>query len=322
MGDIVRFLARRLIFSIVVLWFVATIVFFMYFVAPNDVARTLAGRQASAATVAAIRHNLGLDRPLLVQYWSFLGRAAHGNLGFSYLNSRSVLSLVGQRAGVTVSLVVGGAVIWLVIGVGAGMLGATRPRSVIDRATTGIALLFYSMPTFLLGEFLLLVLFFRLHLIGVDWFPGAGYVPLATDPLQWALHLVLPWLTIALITAATYARLTRSSMLDVMGEDYIRTARAKGISRPRILFRHVLRSAITPVVTQFGIDVGTMLGGVVVTENVFGLPGMGQLIVSSITRQDLPTIIGLVLLASAFVIVANIIVDIVYVFLDPRVRLN
>jgi peptide/nickel transport system permease protein len=290
-GDIVRFLARRLIFSIVVLWFVATIVFFMYFVAPNDVARTLAGRQASAATVAAIRHNLGLDRPLLVQYWSFLGRAAHGNLGFSYLNSRSVLSLVGQR-------------------------------SVIDRATTGIALLFYSMPTFLLGEFLLLVLFFRLHLIGVDWFPGAGYVPLATDPLQWALHLVLPWLTIALITAATYARLTRSSMLDVMGEDYIRTARAKGISRPRILFRHVLRSAITPVVTQFGIDVGTMLGGVVVTENVFGLPGMGQLIVSSITRQDLPTIIGLVLLASAFVIVANIIVDIVYVFLDPRVRLN
>jgi peptide/nickel transport system permease protein len=321
-ADIVRFLARRVVFGVMVLWAVATIIFFMYFVAPNDVARTLAGRQASAETVASIRHNLGLDRPIMAQYLSFLGRMVHGDLGYSYLYAAPVKSLVGQRAGVTMSLVAGGAVIWVVIGVGAGIIGAIRPRSFLDRTTTGVALVFYSMPTFLLGELLLLFLFFRLHLIGLDWFPGAGYIPLTHDPAQWAQHLVLPWLTIALITAATYSRLTRSSMLDVAGEDYIRTARAKGLSGSRILFHHNLRSAITPVVTQFGIDVGTMLGGVVVTENVFGLPGMGQLIVTSITRQDLPTIIGLVLVASAFVIVANIVVDLVYVALDPRVRLN
>ncbi len=231
-------------------------------------------------------------------------------------------TLIGQSFPVTFSLALGGAVIWLVAGVSSGVLAATKPRSVADRATTGVALLFYSMPTFLLGELLLLLFFLELRKAGVDWFPASGYVPFTQNPGQWALHLVLPWLTIALVTAATYTRLTRAAMLDVLGEDYIRTARAKGLTERRVSYRHALRAAITPIVTQFGIDVGTLLGGVIVTETVFGLPGLGQLAINSIDHQDLPTIIGLVLLASAFVVAANVLVDIAYAALDPRVRLS
>jgi peptide/nickel transport system permease protein len=318
----VRFLSRRIGFGVVVMWLVATIVFLMYFIAPHDVARTLAGKQASPDTVAAIKHNLGLDRPIIDQYGSFLWRALHGNFGYSYANSQSVTSLVWQALPVTASLVIGGALLWLVIGVSTGVLASTRPRSLVDRTTSGLALFFFSMPTFLLGEVLLLVLFFRLHLAGIDWFPAAGYVPLTTNPVQWAHYLILPWLTIALVTAATYVRLTRGSMLDVMGEDYIRTARAKGLREGRVVYRHGLRAALTPVLTQFGIDVGTLLGGAIVTENVFGLPGLGELAINSLTKQDLPTIIGLVLLASAFVVVANIVVDICYALLDAKVRLS
>jgi peptide/nickel transport system permease protein len=316
-----RFLTRRVVFGVVVLWFVATVVFAMYFVAPNNVARTLAGREASLATVAAIKHNLGLDRPILVQYGSFLWKALHGNLGYSYTNSEPVTTLIGQALPVTASLVVGGAIVWLLLGLSTGVLAATRPRSLVDRTATGFALFFYSMPTFLLGEVLLLVLFFRLHLLHINIFPAAGYVPLTQNPVQWARYLILPWLTIALVTAATYTRLTRSSMLDVLGEDYIRTARSKGMRESRVIFRHGLRAGLTPMLTQFGIDVGTLLGGAIVTENVFGLPGLGELAINSLTKQDLPTIIGLVLLSSAFVVVANIVVDVFYSLLDPRVRL-
>jgi peptide/nickel transport system permease protein len=317
-----RFLGRRLAFGVVVMWIVATAVFVLYFVVPNDVARTLAGREASPATVSAIRHSLGLDRPILDQYGSFLWKALHGNLGYSYINSTPVTTLIKQRIWVTISLVIGGAVIWLTLGVAAGVLAATRARTAWDRTVTGFALLFYSMPTFLLGELLLLVLFYELHLAGIDWFPGTGYVSFGQNPASWARHLILPWISIALVTAATYVRLTRSSMLEVLGEDYIRTAHSKGLSDRRITYRHALRAALTPVVTQFGIDVGTLLGGVIVTENVFGMPGLGALIVSSVLAQDLPTIIGLVLLASAFVVVANIVVDVLYALLDPRVRLE
>jgi peptide/nickel transport system permease protein len=317
-----RFLLRRVVFGVVVMWLVATTVFIMYFVAPHDVARTLAGRQASEATIAAIRHNLGLDRPVIAQYGSFLWRALHGDFGYSYTNAEPVTNLISNGLPVTASLVIGGAVLWLFMGVGIGVLAATRPRSMMDRTATGFSLFFYSMPTFLLGEVLLLLLFFRLHLIGIDWFPGAGYTPLLQDPVEWARHLLLPWFTIALVTAATYVRLTRGSMLDVLGEDYIRTARAKGLSRRRVIYRHGLRAGLTPVVTQFGIDVGTLLGGAIVTENVFGLPGLGELAISALSKQDLPTVIGLVLLASAFVVIANIVVDILYSVLDARVRVS
>jgi len=319
---LLRFLARRIALGAVVMWTVATVVFVMYFAAPHDAARLIAGRQADPDTVAAVSRNLGLDRPLLAQYGSFLGRLLHGNLGYSYTNSEPVTTLIGQGVPVTVSLAIGGAVLWLLLGVSVGVLAAVKRRSLVDRATTGLALLFYSMPTFLLGELLLLGLFYELHLLGFNLFPGGGFVPFTRDPVQWAQHLLLPWLTIALVSAATYTRLTRAVLLDVLGEDYIRTARAKGLSERRVTLHHGLRSALAPILTQFGLDVGTLLGGVVVTETVFGLPGLGQLLIVSISHQDLPTTIGLVLLASAFVVVANLVVDVLYVVLDPRVRLS
>jgi peptide/nickel transport system permease protein len=187
---------------------------------------------------------------------------------------------------------------------------------------TVFALFFYSMPTFLLGLLLLYFLYFRLTLAGVSVFPAGGYASLTETPGDWFIHLVLPWLTLALVSAATYTRLTRASMLDVLGEDYVRTARAKGVRESRVVLRHALRAALTPVVTQFGIDVGSLLGGVVVTETVFSLPGLGKTAIDAINQQDLPVIIGIVLFASAAVVVANIVVDIVYAVLDPRVRLH
>jgi peptide/nickel transport system permease protein len=317
---VLRFLVRRIALAVLVMWVVATAVFALYFVAPHDVARLIAGRQATAQTVALVRHRLGLDQPVLVQYGRFLWRLLHGDLGYSFVNSEPVTQIISQDFPVTASLAAGGAVLWMLIGVSTGVLAATRPRSLADRITTGFALFFYSMPTFLLGELFLLFLFFRLYVAGFHFFPGSGYVPLGSDPGEWARHLILPWLTIALVSAATYSRLTRASMLDVLGEDYIRTARSKGLSERRVTYRHALRSAMTPIVTQFGIDLGTLLGGVIVTEQVFGLPGLGRQAVLSITTQDLPVIIGIVLLASAFIVTANIIVDLSYALLDPRVR--
>jgi peptide/nickel transport system permease protein len=316
------FLARRILLGLVVLWVITAVVFCMFFVAPSNVARLIAGRQATPETVALVKHRLGLDRPVLDQYGTYMWNLLHGDVGYSFYNSTSVRSLIWQRIPVTFSLAIGAAVLWLLIGVSSGVLAATRPRSLADRTVTVAALFFYSMPAFLLGVIFLYFLFFRLHLAGITFFPGSGYVPLTQDPLGWAQHLILPWLTIALVTAALYSRLTRGSLLDVLGEDYIRTARAKGLPERRVVYRHGLRSAITPVVTQFGIDLGTLLGGVIIVENIFGLPGLGQLAVQSVTQQDLPVIIGTVVLAAAFIVAANIVVDICYALLDPRVRVH
>jgi peptide/nickel transport system permease protein len=318
----VRFVARRILLGLVVLWAITAIVFVMFFVAPSNVAQLIAGRQATPETVALVKHRLGLDRSVLDQYGSYMWNLLHGDVGYSFYNSTSVRSLIWDRAPVTFSLAIGAAILWLFIGVSTGVLAATRPRSLADRVVTVAALFFYSMPAFLLGLVFLYFLFFRLHLAGITIFPGSGYVPLTKDPLQWAQHLLLPWFTIALVTAALYSRLTRGSMLDVLGEDYIRTARAKGLSERRVVYRHGLRSAITPVVTQFGIDLGTLLGGVIIVENIFGLPGLGQLAVQSVTTHDLPVIIGTVVLASAFIVTANILVDVCYAILDPRVRVH
>jgi peptide/nickel transport system permease protein len=218
--------------------------------------------------------------------------------------------------------VVGSAILWLTIGVFNGVMSAIRPRSFVDRGLTVFALFFYSMPSFLLGLLLLYFLYFQLTLAGITIFPPGGFVPLSDGVIPWAQHLILPWLTLALVSAAIYTRLTRGSMLDVLGEDYIRTARSKGIPERRVILRHGLRSALTPVVTQFGIDVGALLGGAVVTETVFSLPGIGKASIEAITQQNQPVIIATVLLASTAVVIANIIVDVMYAVLDPRVRMH
>ena len=316
-----RFLAHRLLLGLLVLWIVSVAVFVLFFVTPHDPARLIAGRLATPQTVALVNHRLGLDRPLLEQYGGFVWRVLHGDLGYSYYSSAPVRQLLLSRLPVTVSLSLGAAVLWLVAGVGVGVAAARRPRSLTDRAGTVFVLTGLSMPTFLVGLLLIYFLFFRLHLAGIDLFPAGGYVPLTQDPAGWVQHLLLPWITLAVVIAATYSRLTRSSLLEVLGQDYIRTARSKGLSESRVVYRHGLRSALTPVVTQLGIDLGGLLGGVIVTEQVFGLPGLGQLAWQSVTNQDLPVIIGTVLVASLFIVVANILVDLSYAVLDPRVRL-
>jgi peptide/nickel transport system permease protein len=317
-----RFLVRRIALGALVMWLITIAVFALFFVAPNNVARTLAGRQAPPETVALISHRLGLDQPVWKQYVDFLGNALHGDLGYDYYHQVPVTEIIGAALPITLSVVVGGAIIWIVLGVTNGVLSAIRPRSFVDRSLTAFSLFFYSMPTFLLGLLFLYFFYFRLTLAGITFFPAGGYAPLSDGFWSWFQHMVLPWFTLALVSAATYTRLTRASMLDVLGEDYVRTARSKGISERRVILRHGLRAALTPVVTQFGIDVGALLGGVVVTETVFSLPGLGKTAIDAINQQDLPVIIGIVLFASLAVVVANIVVDMVYAVLDPRVRLH
>jgi peptide/nickel transport system permease protein len=322
---VARFLIRRTLQGLLVIWLMTVTVFLIFFVGPGPalVARVLAGRQASAADVAHVAHVLQLDRPIYVQYGHFVWLLLHGNLGYDYYHSQSVDSIIAAAFPITLSLVLGASILWLVIGVLSGILSAVKTRSVYDRTATTFALFFYSMPTFVLGFLLILGLYYEFTIHGISVFPAPGtWVPFTTNPLQWARGLILPWLTIALVTAATYTRLTRGSMLDVSGEDYIRTARSKGMTERRLIFRHTLRSALTPLVTQFGLDVGVLIGGAIITETVFQLPGLGYTAIQAITNQDLPVVIGVVIVGSAGVVIANVVVDILYAVLDPRVRMH
>jgi peptide/nickel transport system permease protein len=321
---VARFLVRRIALGILVLWLVTITVFLIFYVGPGPgaVARTLAGRQATPQVVALVSHRLLLDRPLWVQYGHFLWLLLHGNLGYDFYHDQSVNTIIAAAFPITLSLVVGASILWLTMGVLSGVVSAVRTRSLWDRTFTVLALLFYSMPTFVLGFLLLIVLYYELTVRGVALFPGSGYTPFTTNPFEWFRGLILPWFTLALVSAAVYTRLTRGSMLDVLGDDFIRTARSKGLSERRVVFRHALRAALTPVVTQFGIDVGVLLGGAIITEQVFGMPGLGYTAVQAIGQQDLPVIIGVVIVASTAVVTANIAVDAIYAVLDPRVRLH
>jgi peptide/nickel transport system permease protein len=319
----VYFLIRRILGGLFVLWFVATCTFALFFARPvTTVARQLAGRAATPAVIAEVTRNLGLNRPFLAQYRSFLDQVfLHFNFGKSYYLDESVRTLMSQDLPISASVVVGGVVLWLVVGLGVGILSATRARSVFDRLSTVAVLAGLSMPVFVLGELLILLVFVPLNQHGVTWI-NTGYVGLSAGIIPWAGHMLLPWITLATVQAAVYTRLTRGSLLDTLGEDYIRTARAKGLTERRVIYRHGVRAALTPVVSQLGIDIGALLGGVLVVENVFSLPGLGAQSVSAIDTGDLPVIIGFVLLAALFVVVANIIVDCVYALLDPRVRIQ
>jgi peptide/nickel transport system permease protein len=322
---VARFLIRRILQGLFVMWLMTVTVFLIFYVGPGpaDVARVLAGREATPATVAAVAHRLLLDRPIYVQYGHFIWQLLHGSLGYDYYHGESVNTVIATAFPVTLSLVIGAAVLWLVMGLASGITSAVKTRSLWDRAFTTLALGFYSMPTFVLGPLLVLILYYQLTLHHINIFAApATWVSFTQNPVKWLQVLILPWLTLALVSAATYTRLSRGSMLDVFGEDYIRTARSKGMSERRLIFRHALRSALTPVVTQFGLDVGVLIGGAVITETVFGLPGLGRDAVNAIGQQDLPVVIGVVIVASASVIIANLLVDILYAVLDPRVRLH
>jgi peptide/nickel transport system permease protein len=316
-----RYILRRLLWGVLLLIVVSALTFVLFRILPTaDPAKLRAGRLQSPKIIAEIRHDLGLDKPLLTQFWLYMkGIFLHFDLGFSYYSNAPVKELIFDRLPATLSLVFGGAVIWVVTGLGVGIISARRAGSRLDRASMGTALVLVSAPEYWLG---LLALFFFASDIGkIPIFPGAGsYVPLTSDPAKWFGSLIMPWFVVAAGTAAIYARLIRGSLLETMGEDYIRTARAKGLTERRVVLRHGLRSAINPIVTVLGIDIAVLLGSAVLVETVFDIPGIGRLNYTAITHSDYPIIQGTVLLAALFIVVANIVVDIIYAFLDPRVR--
>jgi peptide/nickel transport system permease protein len=316
-----RYIIRRLLWGVLLLIVVSALTFVLFRILPTaDPAKLRAGRLQSPKIIAEIRHDLGLDKPLLTQFWLYMkGIFLHFNLGFSYYSNAPVKELIFNRLPATLSLVLGGAVVWLVAGIGIGIISARRAGSRLDRASMGTALVLVSAPEYWLG---LLALFFFASDIGkIPLLPGAGsYVGLTEDPAKWFTSLIMPWLVVAAGTAAIYARLLRGSLIETMGEDYIRTARAKGLTERAVVLRHGMRSAINPIVTVLGIDIAVLLGSAVLVETVFDIPGIGRLNYVAITHSDFPIIQGTVLLAALFIIVANIVVDIVYAFLDPRVR--
>jgi peptide/nickel transport system permease protein len=319
---IVGYLIRRVLSGFIVVWAVATASFFLFFARPvNIVAHQLAGREATPQVINEVINNLGLNQPIMTQYWHFLNNLLHGNLGFSYFTGESVDTMLKQDLPPTVSLVIGATILWLVFGLGIGILSATRARSVFDRVSSVGVLVGLSLPVFVTGELLILVVFQPLYSHGFK-FINTGYAGITSGIGPFIGHMLLPWITLATVQAAVYTRLSRNQLLETLGEDYIRTARAKGLSERRVVFKHGVRAALTPVVSQLGVDIGTLLGGVVVVESVFGLGGIGQTSIEAVNNDNLPVIIGFVILAAVFVVIANILVDLFYATLDPRVRIT
>jgi peptide/nickel transport system permease protein len=318
----IAYIIRRLLWSVLLLLVVSFITFLMFVVLPSaDPALLRAGRNPTPEVVAAIREQLGLDRPWYVQYGKYVWNLVTDfDFGYSYQNNVAVRDTIFDRLPATASLAVGGAVTWLLIGIPIGIVSAIKRGTLLDRLAMGGALLAISAPVYWVG---LVSIYLFSNDLGklLPIFQGSGnYTPITEDPIAWAAALILPWLVLATAFAAIYARFLRSNLLDVMGEDYIRTARSKGLGERRVVFKHGLRSAVTPIVTIFGLDLGILFGGAILTETVFNIPGVGRLAYDAIQKSDLPIVQGTVLIAALAVILANLVVDIVYAFLDPRVR--
>jgi peptide/nickel transport system permease protein len=321
----IRYLVRRLL-GAVVLFFAATFAtYVIFYVIPNDPARVVAGRSATPEQVAQVRAYIGSDQPVVVQYYRFIKRiTVDRSLGESFVTRQSVNQTVFAAALKTASIVVGGALLWLLISIPIGVLSALRPRSRLDRAAMGFVLLGVSAHPVWIG---LVFSYFVGYKLG--WTPISGYCTIVHHsdagcggPTQWLSHLILPWITFSLVFAALYVRLIRASVLETMHEDYVRTARAKGASEWRVLRSHVLRNAMLPVVTILGLDVALALGGAIFTESVFSIPGLGVTALAGYSNADLPITIGIVVFVTICVILANLIEDIAYAYIDPRIRLS
>jgi peptide/nickel transport system permease protein len=319
-----RYIVRRLLWVVVVLLVVTSITYVVFFVMPTtDPAVTFAGKNPTPEQIAEVRHQFGLDKPVPVQYALFIKHVFLGDqygwpgLGFSYSTRSPVKDQFFGRVLVTVQLAFGAALIWLAIGIPIGILSAIRSRTFTDRAAMGIALFFVAAPVFWLGLMGLWLFWFKLR-----WSPGTGYVSWGDSFTDWLSHMILPWVVLAMLYAAFYARMVRGNMIETMGQDYIRTARVKGLSESKVIFKHGLRASLTPVVTLIGLDLGALLGGAVITETVFNLQGVGQWAVSSVFQGDLPVVLAVTVVVAIAVTMMNLIVDIVYAYLDPRVRYN
>jgi peptide/nickel transport system permease protein len=314
------YVIRRVLWGFLMLIIVCALTFVLFRILPTGNPAVLrAGRDPEPRLIKEIEGVLGLNKPLYVQFWDYLKNVfLHFNFGYSYYSQQSVLSLIKERLPATISLTLGAAALWIVGGTGVGIISAVKRHSLLDRFVMGSALVAVSAPEFWLG---LLALFFFANDIGkFRILPGAGsYVGLTYDPWKWFTSLIMPWLVLAFGSAAVFARLMRGNMLEVMDDDYIRTARAKGLPERKVL-RQAVRSSVNPIVTLLGLEVGILLGGAVLVETVFNIPGVGRLAYISIINADFSVIQGTVLLAAMFIIVANIVVDILYAYLDPRVR--
>lgn len=321
-----QYIVRRILWSLVMVLLVTAVVFVIFFVLPggsgrnrsgectSPVAVQMAGRNPRPELVCNIVKRLGLDKPVYVQFGRYLGNAVQGDLGYSYHSGEDVTTLLARRAPASMSLAVGASILWLLAGIMIGIISALKRRTIFDRAAMIGALVGVSMPVFFLGLLAVYILDGK-----YDVYSVATYEPITENPIAWFKALWLPWLVLATLYAAVYARMVRGNLLEVQGEDYIRTARAKGLPE-RSVTRHSLRSALTPVVTMYGLDLGLLLGGAVITETIFNIPGIGRLAVEAIADSNLPVILGTTLLAAVFVIIANLVVDILYAALDPRVR--
>jgi len=334
---VITFIVRRLMVAVFLLLVVSLITFAIFFLVPRlagqtsfELASQYVGRNPSPAAVRAVEQKLGFDQPLAVQYGRFVTGIVVGAhydagpdrtycpppcFGYSFRNQQPVWPMLISNVPVTASLALGAAVLWLAGGIAIGVLSALRRGTVFDRAAMGVALAGVSLPIFFTG-------LIALQLFSYKWaiFPDLHYVPFTEDPIAWARNLVLPWTTLAFLYAALYARLTRAGMLETMNEDYIRTARAKGLPERKVIVKHGLRAALTPIVTIFGLDIGLLLGGAVLTEFTFSLHGLGLFTILAIQNSDLPEILGVVMLTAFFVVIANLVVDILYAVVDPRVR--
>jgi peptide/nickel transport system permease protein len=317
-----RYVIRRMLWVVLVVLVVTMITFVIFYVMPpSDPATRFAGKQPTPELVAQVKEQLGLDKPVYQQYALFVKRLFLGDeygwpgLGFNYDGRVSVRDEIVRRAPISFQLAFGAAIIWLVMGISIGIVSALKRRTFLDRFAMGFALFGVSAPVFWLGLMGLFIFWQKLGLL-----PGTGYVPFSVNPYDWFMHMIMPWTVLALLYAAYYARMVRGNLIETMGEDYIRTARAKGLSESKVVGKHGLRASLTPVVTLFGIDLALLLGGAIITETVFNLPGIGSWVIASTVRGDLPAVLGVTVLASFLVAFLSLCVDIVYAWLDPRVR--
>jgi peptide/nickel transport system permease protein len=328
-----RFIVKRGLIAILTLWAISSVTFLVFFAVPASPAETMCSKNCDARTLAHIQASLGMDKPILNQYIDYhvglfkgqtFERAGFPDevcpapcLAYSFRTREPVTDILARALPVTFSIVLGAAVIWLIVGISLGMFSALRRGTVFDKAAIAFSLIGASMPVYVFAILLMVTFVFGLKLL-----PFPSYTSFWESPVAWASGLILPWLALSFIFAAQYARLSRSQMLETLSEDYIRTARAVGLPKRTVYLRHAFRAAITPIVTIAGIDIGGALGGAVITETVFGLQGMGRSAVAAIPNLNLPVILGTVIVAAFFIVIANAIVDCLYAVIDPRVKLS
>ncbi|GAA3975696.1 ABC transporter permease [Streptomyces sp. NBC_01352] len=323
-----RFLVRRVLGALVILLIISAVTFFLFYAIPRDPARMACGKVCDDQLLAQVRQNLGIADPMPVQYWHwlqgiFVGRDYTGVghcdapcLGYSFTNSEPVFQTIMDRFPTTLSLAFGAAFFFLIVGIGAGMVAAVKQGKALDKIASSFSLLGSSMQIYFVGY---IAMFFLVQQAGILSQPS--YTPFTENPGAWVSGLLLPWIVLSIIFTANYTRMTRSQLVEQLSEDYVRTARAKGLSRRSVFFRFAWRGAMGPIVTIFGIDMGTLIGGAIITESTFSLQGIGTLAVRAVTDSDLPMLLGVTVVAAAGIVFANIIVDAVYALIDPRIRL-